>query len=505
MDIRNFSPRQYQTNIIKTCKEKNTLVCIPTGLGKTKIGILLSIERLKKFPETKIIVLTPTKPLANQIYNEFKECTTIEEKEIILLTGKISPNKRKDLYEKSKIIVATPQTIQEDIENSRINLSEFSLLIIDEAHRSREKFANTIVAKEYIKKSRHERILALTASPGSTKSKIEEICSNLNIEAIEIRSETDEDVISFVQNKEIEYTNVELQPELKNLNNLIKEVYKSKIEGIKNFNINKPASQITKVDLLNLQARLQKEVRNRNNAAFYGLFLTAQLLKLSYASETLETQGLKSLNDFLKKLETEETKSAKAIMKELNIIKCKNICNELLEKSIEHPKIEKLKEVILKTMKEKENPRIIVFATYRNTVENLVKLINELGIKTTKLVGQKEGLTQKQQIDAIESFNAGKYNCLVATSIGEEGIHIGEADIAIFYDNTPSGIRKIQRSGRVGRLKSGKIIFLITTGTKDSAYFWKSKRDEYKMKGILYKMKEKPELYLNQQKSLKEF
>ena len=105
MNIRNFTPRQYQLNIIKTCLKNNTLVCIPTGLGKTKIGILLAIERINEIPGSKIIILTPTRPLANQIYNEFKECTDIQE--IMLLTGKINPAKRKELYGTSLIVVAT--------------------------------------------------------------------------------------------------------------------------------------------------------------------------------------------------------------------------------------------------------------------------------------------------------------------------------------------------------------------------------------------------------------
>ena len=504
MNIKNFTPRLYQTNILKTCKEKNTLVCIPTGLGKTKIAIMLTIERLKEFQNTKAIILTPTRPLANQIYNEFKECTSIEESKTFLLTGKINPNKRAKIYDNSNLIVATPQTIQEDIENKRLDLTNTSLLVIDEAHRSRENFANTVVAREYIKKAEFQRILALTASPGSTKQKIEEVCTNLNIEAIEIRTENDEDVTQFIQNKDIEYINVEFPAELKKIHDLIKEVYKSKIENIKSFNISKPTSHITKVDLINLQLRLQKEIKNKNNATFYGLFLTAQLLKLSHAMEVIETQGLNPLNEFLIKLETETTKSAQAISKEKNIIKAKELCKNLIEKEIDHPKIEKLKEITKKIIEEKADSRIIIFATYRNTVDNIVRTLNNIGIKTTKLVGQKEGLTQKQQIEAIEEFNSGKYNCLITTSIGEEGIHIGEADIAIFYDNTPSSIRKIQRSGRVGRLKPGRIIFMITKGTRDSAYFWKSKKDENRMKSILYKMKEN-KFELKLQKSLNEF
>ncbi len=491
MEIKNFTARAYQLSILETCKEKNTLVCIPTGLGKTKIAILLLVEQLNKKRNTKAILLTPTKPLANQIYNEIKECTDIGEDKIVVLTGAITPEKRKKLYESSTIIVATPQTINEDIQNKRVTLNEFSLLVIDEAHRSREKFANTLVAREFINNQPSARILALTASPGSTKIKIDEICKNLNIEAIEIRSEEDEDIAEFVQKKEIEYLKVELSKELKEVHELIKEVYQERMEGIKSFIPYKPLAVINKTDLIALQLNLQKQIKLKNHAAFFGLSLVAQLLKLSHAMEMLETQGLKSLDDFLKKLETEQTKAAVFIIKNNKIIKAKELCRELIKKDIDHPKIEKLKEVVKEAVEKKKEARIIIFTTYRNTVENIVNLLNGMEIKTTKLVGQKEGLTQKQQIAAIEEFNAGKYSCLVTTSIGEEGIHVGEADIAIFYDNTPSSIRKIQRTGRVGRLKSGKVIFMITLGTRDAAYFWKSKRDEKKMKEILYKMKDK--------------
>jgi Fanconi anemia group M protein len=284
---------------------------------------------------------------------------------------------------------------------------------------------------------------------------------------------------------------------------LIKKIYREKIDSVKNFIPYKPPSQITKIDILNLQKHLQIEIRKRHPAAFYGLSLVAQLLKLSHAMEMLETQGLNSFNEFMKKLKTETTKAAKAILEENDIKKAMELTRDLIENKIDHPKIEKLKEVIKNEINEKKSVRIIIFTTYRNTVENILKVLNENEIKTTKLVGQKEGLTQKEQIASIEEFNSGKYSCLVTTSIGEEGIHIGEADIAIFYDNTPSSIRKIQRTGRVGRLKPGKVIFMITKNTKDAAYYHKSRRDENRMKEILYKMKEKNQA--NDQTSLKEF
>lgn len=500
MNIRNFTPRTYQASILNTCKDKNTLVCLPTGIGKTKIAILLSVFQLNKFQNTKVIVLTPTKPLANQICSEFKECTDINEEKIVLLTGAISPKKRQKIYENALIIIATPQTINEDLQNNRVSLENFSLLTIDECHRSRENFANTKVAKIYTEQNPKGKILALTASPGSTKTKIEEICKNLFIDAVEIRTEEDEDVKDYIQNKEVEYINIELQEELKYIHKLLKDFYREKLQGVENFNISKPASQINKVDLLFLQKRLQSSPKRPST--FYGISLVAQLLKLNFAMEMLETQGLKSLDNFLDKLGKEETRAAKTILKNNSVIKAKNLCKELIEKGFDHPKIKALKEIVIKAVEKKENVKIIIFTNYRNTVDNLLETMNKINIKSSKLVGQKEGLSQKKQIEVIEDFNNGKYNCLIATSIAEEGIHISEADIAVFYDHTPSSIRRIQRVGRVGRLKPGKIIFIITKGTRDQAYYWKSQKDEKKMNEILHSMKETP---VQRQKILPEF
>ena len=154
--IEKFTPREYQTNIFKSIEDKNTLVCLPTGTGKTKLAIMLLVERLNKFPKSKIVIISPTKPLSSQIANEIKNSTNIPEEEITLLTGTIKPETRKELFNSSQVIVATPQTVQYDVENKRISLENTSLLIVDECHRSKEKFANTIVAKKYNLQSKNQ-------------------------------------------------------------------------------------------------------------------------------------------------------------------------------------------------------------------------------------------------------------------------------------------------------------------------------------------------------------
>lgn len=491
-DLFNFQPREYQLNILETCKNNNTLVVLPTGTGKTAIALLLGLERLNKFQNSKILLISPTRPLSNQHIETFKKHTNINHNEILLLTGKISAGKRKDLWQSAKVIVATPQTIQKDLENSRINLGEFSLLVIDEAHHSRENFANTHVTKSYVEQATNPKILALTASPGGTLDKIKDIMKNLNLDAVEIRSESDFDVKKYIQKRELELIEVHLPEELKNLHYKIKNVYLNKIKGLIKLGFNKPVNLIGKKDLLLMQQRLRSNLDRGDKIAFFGISLTAQLIKIDYMLELLEIEGLKILTNFFKKLEQDKSKAAKNILNNKEMQEAINLANELVNNKVEHPKFNKLIEIIPKEIKLNPSVKIIVFANYRDTIEEILKLLKNNNVKCRKLIGQKSGLTQKEQINTIKEFEEGDDNVLVTSQIGEEGIDLGRGiEIAVFFDSIASEIRRRQRMGRVARIKAGKIIFLITKNTRDEAYFWASYQKEKKMSKILYTLKEK--------------
>src|SRR3989344_5110266 len=134
-EIIDLNPRDYQKSIFSTCKEKSSLVILPTGIGKTAISVMLSIYRLNTFKDSKVVICSPTKPLCSQHLKTFTEHTNIPENKIILYTGAINPKERSKLWNEATTIIATPQTILSDLKSSRISLEEVSLLTIDEAHR----------------------------------------------------------------------------------------------------------------------------------------------------------------------------------------------------------------------------------------------------------------------------------------------------------------------------------------------------------------------------------
>jgi len=515
MKIKNFTPRLYQQAILNTCSQKNCLIILPTGLGKTKTAILVAIHRLNMFPSSKVLFLTPTKPLAEQIKNEFLESTDIEN--VVIFTGLIKPEEREKMWNKAKIIVATPQTISNDIINNRIKLEEVSLFCVDEAHRSVGNYDSVWASKQYFSKANFPRIIGLTASPGSEMETINEVCDNLFIEAIEVRTEGDKDVKPYIQELEIKYVEVELPKNFEKIKNYLEDTVKSKLNKLKVLGIIKIKGEFaTKKHLLSLQKSIQIRISRgeKNIILWQGISLIAELIKAHHALELLETQGIKSAYTYMDGIystaEKTKVKATKNLAKDINFKSAFILIEKLYEKNEDHPKINKLKEIVKKEIENNNEIKIIIFNQYRNSADNITKELNKIsGTKAKLFVGQTKkgetGLTQKKQIEILEDFKKRKYNCLISTSIGEEGLDIPKVDLVIFYEPIPSAIRTIQRTGRTARTEKGKVIVLVTKKTRDEAYRWTAFNKEKKMYKILDQLKTKIYFKKNTQPTLNDF
>ncbi len=103
-------------------------------------------------------------------------------------------------------------------------------------------------------------------------------------------------------------------------------------------------------------------------------------------------------------------------------------------------------------------------------------LVQIKGAAPVEFIGQAKkkgkGLSQKEQMQILNEFQMGFYNILCASQVAEEGLDVVETNVVVFYEPTPSAIRKIQRSGRTSRTKQGKVIVLMTKNTRDEAYQW---------------------------------
>ncbi len=482
--------RVYQETILARAVGKNLLCVLPTGLGKTPIAIVLSVFRLERHPGSKVLVLAPTKPLIEQHRKSFSEKIDLPEKDFVLVTGMVKPGDREDMYERGKIIFATPQTVRNDLEKERISLRDFSLVVFDEAHHAVGEYAYPFIARHYLDQSENPRILGLTASPGGTRQKIREICKNLGIDSVEIKTESDLDVSPWVKEKDVEWVEVSLPETFVNIRDYLEKPYRDRLNKLRRIGFSKPVRLINKRDLLGLQNRLMEGLRRGDRRNFYGITVVTQAIKLEHAITLLETQGIRPLEEYFRKLRKETSKSTKGLLNDQKVSHAMFLSNGLSEKGAKHPKMSKLCEIISRQMEKKGDSKIIVFANYRNTVREIVKSLKGIGnAKPVEFMGQREGMTQKEQKQRIEEFRLDIYNVLVTTSVGEEGIDIPEMELAVFYEPVPSEIRSIQRRGRVGRTKFGRIIILMTKNTRDEAYYWTAMRKEKVMKDTLHEMR----------------
>lgn len=468
---------------------------------------MLAVQRLTEKLDSTVIFLAPTKPLVEQHHKSFLDLTIISSESLKTLTGATAPDKRKKIWKDLKIAFMTPQVLQNDLISGLYSIKNVSLIIFDECHRAVGDYAYCFIAKKYVEMSKYPQILGLTASPGSTEGKINEIRRNLFIEHIEIRTEKDPDVKPYIQNVDNKWIKIKLPSEFLEIKKLIedklKECYKLLKENdlLNSYDLKK----VTRKDLLKVDKLINSKITNASDdnekiQMFNAKKLAANAIRLSYMDELIETQGIRPLNDYFKKNEVKirnntANKSLRELYHDKDIKRAKELTVELLSKGVIHPKIKELMKVLTTQIRNNSLSRILVFCHFRDSVNNIVRFFEgHETIKAHKFVGQAtrgtdKGLTQKEQIELIKDFKEGIYNTLVGTSVAEEGLDIEECDLVVFYDVVPSAIRSIQRRGRTGRKKEGKVIILMAEGTRDEGYYWAAKRKEQKMKSSLYKIK----------------
>lgn len=473
--------RKYQDVISKSASYKNTLVILPTSLGKTMISVLLSVEKIYHHKDKRILIMAPTRPLVSQHMKSFSTAIKLFEDQFYEITGRNNPDIRFSIWnnKNARLIFATPEVVQNDLKEKRLNLQDFSLLVFDEAHRAVKNYAYSYIAKSYIDQSTTPLILAMTASPGSERCKIQEICSNLYIENIEFRTEKDDDVKEYVNPIDIAWQWVDLPPEFQYIATKLRVLLEDKLRWIigKGF-IRKKINWIFKKDLIELGEYLRRLLNSNQSRAEQGQIFSAIIyqssaLTIMYCLELVESQGLHALQAFIERMNNESTTSHKRLLEDPIFIEIASLLKHFKK---EHPKITHIKEILLDYLKRKEDKstksKILVFSQYRDTATHIVKILEDINIKAYRFVGQSaregdDGLKQEEQMRIIKAFREGEFDVLVATSIAEEGLDIPDVDLVLFYEPVASEIRFIQRRGRTGRRSSGRVIILATKDTID--------------------------------------
>ncbi|MFC4359503.1 DEAD/DEAH box helicase [Halobium salinum] len=487
--------RLYQIRLAGAARDNHTLVCLPTGLGKTTVSLLVTAERLHEVGG-KSLFLAPTKPLVQQHAEFYREALSIPDEEIVVFTGEVSPDDRAELWESARIVIATPQVVENDLVGNRVSLRDVTHLTFDECHRATGDYAYVYIAERYHEDATDPLVTGMSASPGGEEEAILDVCENLGLREVEVMTEEDADVEEYTHDTEVRWERIDLPDEILEIRDALNDVITDRLEKLKQLGVTRTTNpDVSQKQLNGMRAELQKMMNNDQSKGYKGMSTHAEVMKLRRAVELVETQSVESVRRYFERQRNAArssgaSKASQRLVAEPKVRKAMNMAESF---DTLHPKFSKTRILLAETLGINEGERVIVFTESRDTAEALVDFLSQ-SFSVHKFVGQgdkegSDGMTQKQQQETLDAFRNGEFEVLVSTSVAEEGLDVPEVDLVLFYEPVPTAIRSIQRKGRTGRQDEGKVVVLLAEDTRDEAYFWISRRREKEMEKELRKLK----------------
>ena len=464
--------RAYQLEAVDVALSSSTLLVLPTAAGKTAVAWMAMAEMLER-TNGWALMIAPTAALVKQHLDDLELVFDKDLTKPISMSGAIPPNKREGMWNRGRLVVSTPQVVRNDVNRGLVDLSDCCLLIIDEAHHSTGERAEAQVADLYLEFANEPLILGMTASPGSNTEKVEEICNRLGVARIHLRTSEDNMLSEHLANLDIEELKVRVPDEIRELAEPLVRWQESIVERERRLGRYVMPGAVTHRGLANAMERANLAVRRGQSDAYGSMSRIGLAMSLHHLINHILCQGLAAAREFLDRKETGEDAGKKNTRNLLRDSRIRSLRDSLAEMPESHSKVGAVRRLVRERIRRDPESRIIVFATYRDTVSALeTALLNLKDVRPIQFIGQSKrgsgtGLTQKQQVERIGSFRSGEGNVLIATSVGEEGLDIPTADLVIFYEPVASEIRTIQRRGRTGRQRDGDVVVLIAEDTRD--------------------------------------
>ncbi|MFB6205303.1 MAG: ERCC4 domain-containing protein [Haloglomus sp.] len=487
--------RAYQTRLADAASETHTLVCLPTGLGKTTVSLLVTAHRLAEHGG-KSLMLAPTKPLVEQHAAFYREGLEIPDDEIVVFTGEVRPDDRAALWADARVVMATPQVVENDLVGNRIDLGPVVHCTFDECHRATGDYAYNYIAERYHADADRPLVTGMSASPGGDEEEILTVSRNLGLDEVEVMTEDDADVAEHTYRTDVDWEHLDLPDEVLEIRDALNDVIAERLEQLKELGVTTSTDPSMSQKQLNaIRAKLQELIENGQSEGYEGMSAHAEVMKLRRAVELAETQSVESLRRYFERQRNAARSSgaSKAAQRFVSEPRVKEAMRKAEDFSDLHPKFRKTRLLLAETLGIQDGERVIVFTESRDTAEALTDFLRE-SFDVQRFVGQgdkegSDGMTQTEQKETLEAFRNGEFEVLVSTSVAEEGLDVPDVDLVLFYEPVPKGVRSIQRKGRTGRAQDGRVVVLIANDTRDEAFYWISKNEEKRMEEELRKLK----------------
>ena len=487
--------RAYQMMALRNALAASTLMVMPTGFGKTAVEWMAMAEALR-LNTGKILLIAPTTGLVEQQQRMARDMLKLEPHLIQTYTGDITPAKRPPVWNKARIVMATSQVIRNDAMNELIDLSEVSLLIVDEAHHGTGKHAYAQVGHLYREAHDHAPlVLGATASPGSTEQNIMEVIRTYGFDCLDVSRKEDPMLQPYAVDMSTVPHRLPLPNTLTILLQPLKDHFEQEAKHLQELGFLSPTAHISGKMIDEAQFRASQAIQRRDVRGYDAARRIGDLRRTHILLDLIQTQGLKAALSFLDRAE-EDGRSGE---RTTNRFVAKPAVHQfrIAAKDIPelHPKPNHVRHLVETQITEHPNSKIIVFTEYRDTVDNIVGMLDSIeNINPDRFIGQsgkgkRKGMTQKQQLEQLRRFRKGEINVLVATSVGEEGLDVPAAELVILYEPVPSAIRAIQRRGRTARQQAGTVHTLIAEGTRDEYVNIAAEKREQRMHRLLQRIR----------------
>lgn len=503
----NYPIREYQLKISEAALFQNTLVCLPTGLGKTFIASVVMYNFYRWYPSGKIVFMAPTKPLVAQQIEACYKVMGIPQAHMAELTGSTAAKQRQEVWRTKRVFFLTPQVMVNDLSRDTCPARQVKCVVIDEAHKALGKHAYCQVIQQLGSQTKEFRILALSATPGGDRKAVQSVISNLLISHIELRSEESPDIRAHSHQRSVEKLVVPLGESLRAYQARYLQVLEKFMSRLVQHRVmgHKDLRTLGKYQLILARDQFRKNPPPNIKAPQQGMLEGdfALCISLYHGYELLMQMGLRSLFFYLQGImdgsremsrarnELQRTPSFMDLYQEIEAMFVKPCAGPDEPFLYSHPKLEKLEKVVLEHFRQwaerkagstgspdTVSTRVMIFSSFRESVQEIAAMLNCHAplIRVMTFMGQAsagkgvKGFTQKEQLEVVQRFRQGGFNTLVSTCVGEEGLDIGEVDLIVCFDAQKNPIRLVQRMGRTGRKRQGRIVVILAEGREERIY-----------------------------------
>ncbi|XP_063210550.1 ATP-dependent RNA helicase DHX58 [Chroicocephalus ridibundus] len=466
--------RGYQREAVgPALRGRNSIVWLPTGAGKTRAAVHVCRQHLESRPGRRVAVLVNKVHLVEQ--HAKKEFHVLQKD--FRVTAISGDSSHKTFFacavKESDVVICTAQILQNALasgeEDTRVELTDFSLLVIDECHHTHKEAVYNKIMLNYLQRKLSgqqdlPQVLGLTASPGTggattfegAVEHILQICANLDTEKIMSAQEELQQLQSHVPQPRKQYDLCQERaqdPFGERLKMMMRRIQQyMEVPGLpQDFGTQVYEQRIVELEKRAAETFCRKtrvcalHLRKYNDALLINdtvrMIDAFQCLQQFYASER-DTKD--PTEQFLTATFEENRTGLQALAG---------------DRRYENPRLGNLEEILREHFQPLGASRGIVFTKTRQSAHSLLSWLQDTAalhgqhIRAAVLTGagysnQTRHMTQNEQQDVIKLFREGALNLLFSTSVAEEGLDIPQCNIVVRYGLMTNEIAMMQARGR---------------------------------------------------------